>query len=70
MFILAHLDIVGIAVLMAFPFYFFNEYLVQKIKPADSGKKMIGYFVIVLITALIYSMIGVILMVWVGKSIK
>lgn len=70
MFIIAHLDIIAVSVLMAVPFYFFNRYLLQKIRPGESGKRMIGYFVTVVITAFIYSIIGVILMVWVGKSIK
>jgi hypothetical protein len=69
MFIIAHLDIIGMAVLMAFPFYFFNRYLVQKIRPGESGKRMIGYFITVMITALFYSVIGVILMIWVRKCL-
>jgi hypothetical protein len=70
MFIIPNLHIISIAVLVAAPFYFFNRYLVQKIRPEESGKKLTGYFVTVIITALIYSIIGVILMVWIAKSIK
>jgi len=60
MFIIAHLDIIAIVVLMAFPFYFFNRYLLRKFKPAETGKNAIKYFAVVFITALLYSIAGVI----------
>jgi hypothetical protein len=66
MFILAHLDIIAITVLMAFPFYFFNRYLVKKLKPGENIRNTVQYFLIVLITALIYSGAGAFAMSWAG----
>ncbi len=52
MFIIAHLDIIFMVFLVAAPFYFFNRCLVQKIRPTQSGKRLVVYFLSVLITAL------------------
>jgi hypothetical protein len=64
MFILANPDIIAMALLVAAPFYFFNRYLVKKIKPSESGKRLVLYFINVVILALLYSIIGVLIMVW------
>jgi hypothetical protein len=64
MFIIANLDIIAMALLVAAPFYFFNRYLVKKIKPSESGKRLVLYFINVVILALLYSIIGVLIMVW------
>ena len=64
MLIPANLHIIFITVLVAFPFYFFNRYLIQKIQPKESGKKLLCYFAIVLITASLYSITAVFLMSW------
>lgn len=66
MFIIGHLDIIAIAVLMSVPFYFFNRYLLQKFKPAAAGKNVPKYLVVVFITALVYSAVGVLLLSWVS----
>lgn len=66
MFILAHFNIIVVAVLMAIPFYFFNRYLLQKIKPGESGKNALKYFLVVLITALFYAIIAVVSMSWIA----
>jgi hypothetical protein len=67
MFIPANLHIIIMAVLVAAPYYFFNRYLLQKIRPKQSGKRMVGYFLLVLVTALFYAGASVILMVWYAK---
>jgi hypothetical protein len=64
MFILANLDIIAIALLVAAPFYFFNRYLLKKIKPSETGKRLALYFISVLILALLYSIVSVLLMTW------
>ena len=69
-FILANLHILALAVLVAFPFYFFNRYLVQKIRPEESGKKLLGYFVTVILTALAYSIAVLIIIVWIARCIQ
>jgi hypothetical protein len=66
-FIPANLHIIVMAVLMACPYYFFNRYLAQRIKPKKSGKRLMLYFILVLITASMYSIASVILMVWYAK---
>ena len=67
MFIPANLHIILMAVLVAAPYYFFNRYLIQKIRPTQNGKRLIVYFLSVLITALLYGSASVILMVWYAK---
>jgi hypothetical protein len=64
MFIIANLDIIAMALLVAAPFYFFNRYLVKKIKPSESGKRLVLYFINVVILEMLYSIIGVLIMVW------
>ena len=65
MFILANLDIVAMALLVAAPFYFFNRYLVKEVRPSETGKRMALYFIIVLTLALLYSIISILIMVWI-----
>lgn len=64
-FIIANLDIIIMSVLVAAPFYFFNRYLLKKFRPSESGKRLTVYFVSVLILALLYSIISVLIMVWI-----
>ena len=65
--IIPYLNIVFMTGLVAAPFYFFNRYLIQKIKPKQSSKRLIVYFLTVLITALLYAGASVILMIWYAK---
>jgi hypothetical protein len=65
MFILANLDIIAMALLVAAPFYFFNRYLLRKIRPSETGKRLFLYFISVLVVAILYSIISVLLMVWI-----
>ncbi len=65
MFILTNLDVIAMALLVAAPFYFLNRYLLKKIRPLESGKRLTLYFISVLILALLYSIISVLIMVWI-----
>lgn len=65
MFITANLDIIAMALLVAAPFYFFNRYLVNKIRPSETGKRLALYFITVLTLALLYSIVSVLVIVWV-----
>ncbi len=65
MFIPANLDIIAMALLVAAPFYFFNRYLVKKIRPSDTGKRLALYFITVLTLALLYSIVSLLVIVWV-----
>jgi hypothetical protein len=53
--------------LIAIPFYYFNQYLIQKIKPRESGKKLLLYFITIVACAFIYISIGVFAIVYVAK---
>lgn len=64
-FILANLDIITFAILVAAPFYFFNRYLLKQIRPSETGKRLALYFTSVLILALLYSVISVLIMAWI-----
>ena len=70
MFILAHLDIITIAVLMAVPYYFFNRYLARKIKPGESGKGTLLYFIVALTTAVLYGCTGILVMIYARGLLK
>ncbi|HMI78386.1 MAG TPA: hypothetical protein VK484_06305 [Ferruginibacter sp.] len=56
--------------LMAIPFYFFNKYLIKKIKPRESGKNLLLYFIVMSAAAFAYITIGVFLIIWVGTLLK
>lgn len=55
---------------MTVPFYFFNRFLLRKIKPRDSGSKLLIYFMVLLVSAFIYITAGVYLAVAVAKLIN
>jgi hypothetical protein len=61
---------VGIPGLMTFPFYFFNQYLIKKIKPRESGYKLLIYFTVVIATAFTYMAAGAYLIITVAKMLK
>lgn len=65
MFMLANLDVIALALIVAVPFYFLNRYLLKKIRPSETGKRLALYFISVLILALLYSIASVLIMVWI-----
>jgi hypothetical protein len=67
-FIIANLDIIAMAILVAAPFYFLNRYLLKKIRPSETGKRLALYFISVLILALLYSIISVLIMTWIKQK--
>lgn len=67
MFILANLDVIAMALLVAAPFYFLNRYLLKKTRPSESGKRLALYFISVLILALLYGIISVLIMIWIKR---
>ncbi|MBL0147043.1 MAG: hypothetical protein IPP48_16345 [Chitinophagaceae bacterium] len=64
------LGILLIAGLMTIPFYFFNQYLQQKIKPRESGKKLLLYFIIVIATIFLYITAGIYVIIAVAKYLQ
>jgi len=60
----------GIPALMTVPFYFFNKYLQQKINPRENGKKLLLYFIIIVLSSFIYITIGAFAIVGVAKLLK
>lgn len=56
--------------LMVVPFYFFNKYLVRKIDPRESGKKLLLYFVVTVLSVFIYVSIGIFLIIRVALWLK
>jgi uncharacterized membrane protein len=63
MFIPGIIPTLVILVLVALPYYFFNKYLVKKLRPRESAMRLMIFFTVVLITSLLYSMVAVIIMV-------
>ena len=72
MLLLVSYSLVQLAVpaLMALPFYFLNKFLVRKMKPRESAKNLLLYFITVILSAFVYISIGVFLIVWVGVLLK
>ncbi len=64
------LFIVGIPGIMTIPFYFFNKYLIKKIKPRESGTKLLAYFTAVVVTAFAYLGLATYLIITVAKMLK
>jgi hypothetical protein len=46
--------VLALTLLMALPFYFFNKFLQQKIRPRENGKKLVLYIATVLVSSFIY----------------
>jgi len=59
----------GIPLLMVIPYYFFNRFLVKKINPRESGKKLILYFIVNLVAVFIYLSAAVFIIIWIAKSL-
>ena len=52
---------------MVVPVYFFNQWLIQKIRPRESGKKLLAYFMITILASFIYISAGVFLVIRLAK---
>ena len=64
------LSLLVIPGLMAIPFYFFNKWLIKKMKPRESGKNLLLYFTVTILTVFIYITIGVFLIIRVAAYFK
>jgi hypothetical protein len=64
------LAIIGIPVAMVIPFYFFNKYLQKKINPRESGKKLLWYLGVFIISLFAYISIIVLLIIELAKLLK
>ena len=66
----AYLGILIMAVVITVPFYFFNKFLLRRVQPGQSGKKLLLYFLIVAVSAFVYITAAVYLVVWMGQFIN
>ncbi|MFN8252979.1 MAG: hypothetical protein U0V75_14015 [Ferruginibacter sp.] len=64
------LNIFLIAAIMTVPFYFFNRFLLRKIKPRESGKNLLRYFVVMVVSVFIYITAAVCLVIAAAKLIN
>lgn len=64
------LSLLGIAGIATIPFYFINKFLIQKIKPRESGKKLLLYFVTVIAVVFVYITAGIYLLIYAVKIIN
>lgn len=55
---------------MTVPFYYFNRFLLRKIKPRENGSRLLMYFILLVVSAFIYITAGVYLAVAVAKLIN
>lgn len=46
--------LLGIPAIMSVPFYFFNKWLMQQLRPRESFSRLFSYMAIVLITGFVY----------------
>jgi uncharacterized membrane-anchored protein len=66
----AYLGILITAAVITVPFYFFNKFLIRRIKPKQSGTNLLLYFAIVVLSMFIYISACIYLAVWVAKMIN
>ena len=55
--------VVGIPLLMAIPFYFFNRFLVRKMRPRENGRNLLMYFTVTVISVLLYISLGIFMII-------
>jgi hypothetical protein len=63
----AYLGIFIMAAVLTVPFYFFNKFLLRRIQPGQSGKKLLLYFLIIAVNAFVYITTGIYLVI---KAVK
>jgi hypothetical protein len=68
--IVPYLHILIIAAIMTIPFYFFNKFLVKRIKPREKGANLLLYFVTVVVSIFIYISAVIFVVIWIAKLIK
>jgi uncharacterized membrane-anchored protein len=66
----AYLGILLTAAVITVPFYFFNKFLQRRIKQKESGRNLLLYFVIVVLSVFIYITACICMAVWVAKMIN
>lgn len=66
----AYLGIFIMAAVLTLPFYFFNKFLLRRIKPGQSGKKLLLYFLIIAVSAFVYIAAAVYLVVLMAQFIN
>ena len=64
------IGILLIACVMCLPFYFYNKFLVKKIMPRQSGKRLLLYFGIVIASVFIYITMGTYLIIGIAKLLQ
>lgn len=64
------LPIFIIAGLMTLPFYFFNRFLMRKIKPRENGKNLLLYFTTIVVSAFVYITAGIYIVINAAKLIN
>ena len=55
--------VVGIPLLMAIPFYFFNRFLVRKMRPRENGRNLLMYFTVTVISVFLYISLGIFMII-------
>ena len=61
------LGILIMAAVLTVPFYFFNKFLLRRIQPRQSGKKLLLYFLIMAVSAFVYITAAIYLVI---KAVK
>ena len=56
--------------LLAIPYYFLNRYLIRKLKPRESGRKLLIYFLVTILSAFVYISAGVFFIIRVAVYCK
>ena len=64
------LNLLLIPGLMAVPYYFFNRYLLRKLRPRESSRNLLVYFLVTILAAFVYISIGVFLIIRVAVYFK
>ena len=64
------LNLLLIPGLMAVPYYFYNRYLLRKLRPRESSRNLLVYFLVTILAAFVYISIGVFLIIRVAVYFK
>ena len=57
--------VISIPALLVIPVYYFNQFLISRIRPRDNGKRLLAFFIITIgavfiyISAIVYLIMGV-----------
>lgn len=59
-----------LAVILTLPFYFFNRFLMRKLRPRESGKNLLVYFATIVLSVFVYITACIFVVITVARLIN